>query len=121
LISASIAIEKKAKGIIILNVKKVSSVSDYVIICSGDSDRQVRAIADSIVRKMKKLGVKPLSIEGHSEGKWILIDFNDFIIHVFYESIRSYYRLEELWPDAEEVEIPKNYLDDFKEIREINE
>jgi ribosome-associated protein len=116
LLTASVANEKKALGVIILNVEKISSISDFIIICSGNSDRQVRAIADSIIEKLKFLDKKPLSIEGYTEGKWVLIDFNDIIIHVFYEPLRAYYRLEELWLEAKEVKIPKNYLDKFRNV-----
>jgi ribosome-associated protein len=115
-LSAAIANEKKAEETIILNISSFSSVSDYVIICSGTSDRQVKAIADSVVKNLKKFKIRPLSVEGYSEGKWVLLDFNDFIVHIFYEPVRSYYRLEELWPEAEEITIPKNYLDGFEKI-----
>ncbi len=118
MLSASIANEKKALGVIILDVGAISSISDYIIICSGSSDRQVQAIADGIVRKTKMSGTRPLHIEGYSEGKWILIDLNDVIVHVFFEPVRSYYRLEELWSDAQSVALPKNYLDTFDDARE---
>jgi len=95
---------KKADNIVILEVKKVSSVTDYLIICSGTSDRQVQAIAGSVEIDLKKQGVSPLGIEGLQEGRWVLMDYNDIIIHIFYEPTRIYYDLEGLWSDVPRLE-----------------
>ena len=105
LICANAALSKKAQNLLILQMNKLGSLADYFIICSGRSDRQVKAIAYSIEERMKKQGVLPLGIEGFSEGKWILLDYNDVIIHVFYDTIREFYDLEGLWSDAPRVEI----------------
>jgi len=99
------ALEKKAFDLIILNIKEVSSFADYFIICSGNSNRQVQAIASSIEQNLKKKGIYPLGIEGFSEGKWILLDYDDIIIHVFYNPIRKFYELERLWADAPRIEL----------------
>jgi ribosome-associated protein len=108
LMSVNAALEKKARRISILNVKKVSSISDYFIVCSGSSDRQVQAIASFIEETLKKEGKRPLGIEGERIGKWILMDYGDIIIHIFYEPVRDFYDLERLWTDVPRVDIDDN-------------
>lgn len=97
---ANLANGKKADGIIILDIKKLSSIADYIIICTGTSDRHVQAIADSIVHGLKKKKIVPLSTEGVQEGRWALIDYGDIIVHIFYEHVRGFYNLEGLWAEA---------------------
>jgi len=94
------ALQRKAKDLTILKVKELSSFTDYFIICSGTSDRQVRAIADSIETGMKKLGVLPLGIEGRQAGEWILIDYSHVVVHIFNQPVREFYDIERLWADA---------------------
>jgi ribosome-associated protein len=105
LLCINASLKRKAKNLTILNVKEVSSFADYFIICSGTSDRQVQSIAASIRENLKEYGVIPLGIEGESLGKWVLMDYEDVIIHVFYEPIREFYDIERLWPDAPRMEI----------------
>ena len=100
LLCVNASIKKKAKDLIILNVKEFSSFADYFIICSGTSDRQVQAIAASVQEILKEYGILPLGVEGERLGKWVLIDYEDVIIHVFYEPIREFYDIERLWADA---------------------
>ncbi len=94
------ALERKAKDLTVLKVKEFSSFADYFIICSGSSDRQVRAIADSIEKRLKESGVAPLGIEGRQSGGWILMDYGDAVVHVFHEPVREFYDIERLWSDA---------------------
>jgi len=94
------ALDKKAKNLIILKVKELSSFTDYFIICSGTSDRQVKGIAASIEETLKKSGILPLGIEGENSGNWILMDYGDVIIHIFYEPTREFYDIERLWSDV---------------------
>ncbi len=101
---AQIADQKKAQDIVILDISKISSVTDYFVICSGINDRQLYAIADEIDKQLKKLSVKKFGIEGYREAKWILIDYGDAIVHLFDKEMRSYYDLELLWGDAPRVE-----------------
>ena len=100
------SLEKKAKDLIILNVKEISAFADYFIICSGTSDRQVRAIAAAIQENLKKAGILPLGIEGEAAGQWVLMDYDDVIIHVFLESVRTFYDIERLWSEASRMDIP---------------
>ena len=99
------ALEKKAKDIVILDVRGLSSFTDYMIICSGSSDRQVQAIASSIEESLKKFRILPIGIEGEKSGKWVLMDYGDVIIHIFYEPTREFYDIERLWSDAPRIKV----------------
>ncbi len=100
------AIGKKAEAVVVLDVHELTSIADVFIICSGRSNRQVSAIADHIQRYLKDKGIRPLSIEGRKEGLWVLMDYGNVIIHVFYEETRSFYDLEGLWVDAKRLVTP---------------
>ena len=106
LLCVNASLEKKAKDLVILNVKEISSFADYFIICSGTSDRQVRAIAAAIQENLKKAEILPLGVEGEAAGKWILLDYDDVIIHIFLESVRTFYDLERLWSEAPRMAVP---------------
>ena len=97
------ALGKKAIDLVVLDVRKLSSIADVFIICSGRSNRQVMAIAEHIQVDLKKHGITPLSVEGKKEGHWVLLDYGHVIIHVFYEPVRSFYDLEGLWIDADPI------------------
>jgi ribosome-associated protein len=106
---AALALDKKAYNVKILDIRGISTIADYLVLATGTSDKQVIAIADSIRTGLKKYG-KALDIEGAKEGKWIVIDYGDVIVHVFLEDLRSYYNLDELWGAARLTEIPAEYL-----------
>lgn len=97
------ALGKKARDPVLLDVSRLTSLADAFLICHGTSNRQVSAIADHIRRSLKKQGIKPLSIDGAKEGQWVLMDYGHVVIHVFYESTRSFYNLEDLWSDARRI------------------
>ena len=115
LLAVNAALEKKAKNIVILNIKNVTSFADYTIICSGTSDRQVQSIASSIGGSMKKAGTLPLGVEGEKGGRWVLLDYADIIVHVFYEPVREFYDIERLWSDAPKMEV----ADDSAEVKSL--
>ncbi|HET9847017.1 MAG TPA: ribosome silencing factor [Candidatus Dormibacteraeota bacterium] len=94
---ADAAADKKAREIVRLDIRNKSSIADYFVICEGDTDRQVRAIVDSIVEKGKANGVRPLRVSGYEEGSWVVLDYASVIVHVFLPGERSYYDLESLW------------------------
>lgn len=96
---------KKAMDIVALDVRELTSVADAFIICSGRSNRQVTALAEFIKKDLKKQGQKALSVEGRKEGHWVLLDYGDVIVHIFYEPLRSFYDLEGLWADARRIQI----------------
>lgn len=102
---AELASDKKAFDIRALDISTISSIADYLVIASGGSDRQVQAIADSIRIGLKKFG-KVNDIEGESEGKWIVMDYGDVLVHIFHEPVRRYYDLDGLWHMAPELELP---------------
>jgi ribosome-associated protein len=97
---------KKASRLVMLDVHGLSSITDVILICSGQSNRQVTAIADHIHTDLKKQGIRPLSVEGLQEGHWVVMDYGDIIIHVFYEPIRIFYDIEGLWADARRMKTP---------------
>ena len=94
---------RKALDLRVLQLGEVTSLTDYFLICSGASERQVQAIADAVLEKLRSAEVRPLHIEGYKNGRWILIDFGDFVVHIFSDETRSYYGLEKLWADAQDV------------------
>jgi ribosome-associated protein len=106
LLCINASLEKKAKDLVILNVKEISAFADYFLICSGTSDRQLRAIASAIQENLKIAGITPLGIEGEAAGQWILMDYDDVIIHIFIETVRTFYDLERLWSEAPRMTVP---------------
>jgi ribosome-associated protein len=108
LLFVNAALEKKPKDLVILKIKEISSFADYYILMSGSSDREVQALSSAIQGKMKESGVLPLGTEGTTYGKWIILDYADVVISIFYEPIRTFYDLERLWSDAPIMEIPEN-------------
>ena len=98
------ALEKKAFNLVLLDLKNISSFTEYFLICSGRSDRQVQAIARSIEDDLKKMGIYSMGMEGFEEGKWILLDYDDVVVHVFLDPVRMFYDLEGLWLDAPRVD-----------------
>lgn len=108
-------LQKKAKDIIVLNVKRNSTFTDYMLICSGATTRQVQAISAAIQEFLKKSEIKPLGVEGEANGQWILLDYDDIVISVFEESLRAFYAIENLW-DAPRMSIDENAT----EIKRLN-
>jgi ribosome-associated protein len=95
--------DRKAIDLRVLFVDGVSDFTEYFLICSGSSDRQVQAIADAVQEKLRSGGVRPLGVEGYRNGKWVLLDFGDFVVHVFDDETRQFYGLERLWADGADV------------------
>ena len=110
LLCINATLKKKAKDIIVLNVKELSSFTDYMLICSGATERQVQAISAAIQEFLKKAGIKPLGVEGEANGQWILLDYDDVVISVFQESLRAFYDIENLW-DAPRMNIDENVIE----------
>lgn len=111
---AELAFDKKAFDIRAVDISKVSSIADYLVIISGGSDRQVQAISDSIRIGLKKFG-KVNDIEGAKEGKWVVMDYGDVLVHIFHDPLRQYYDLDGLWSMAPELELPKAIREARKE------
>lgn len=103
-LAVAAALDKKATDLDVLQVGELTSIADYFILCSAGNERQASAIADAILERLKsELGVKPLLVEGTTPGRWVLLDFGDFIVHIFTEDVRRFYGLERLWGDAPNV------------------
>ena len=100
------ALDKKALDVVALDLRKASAFTDFFVICTGGNLRQVKAIADGIEEALRARGLKPALVEGYSRGDWVLIDYFDFIVHIFSPATREFYSLERLWGDAKRIEIP---------------
>lgn len=117
------ALGKKAKNIVLLDVRHLTSLADAFLICHGTSNRQVSAIAEHIKQELKEQGIKALRVDGLKEGHWVIMDYGHILIHVFYESTRSFYDLEGLWSDAKRIQTQSlkkvvDYLDDDMNVDE---
>jgi ribosome-associated protein len=108
LLCAKFAYDKKTINLVVLELKDYSALSDYFIICSGTSDRHVQAIVSHIEMSLKEKGTVALGIEGVREGKWVLLDYDDVIIHVFQETEREFYDLESLWAECPRIPCNEN-------------
>ena len=98
--------DKKAAALVALDLREVASFTEYFLIASGANARQVQAIADEVVERLKQRGARALRVEGYRTAEWVLLDYGDFIFHVFEEKARRFYDLERLWRDAARVELP---------------
>ena len=98
--------DKKADNVVLLDLRKAAGFADYFLICSGGNPRQIRAIADAVMEAVASDGAKPAHVEGYQRSEWILLDYFDFIVHIFAPETRLFYSLERLWGNAERVEIP---------------
>ena len=103
-VAVAAALDKKAFDLDVLSVGALTSIADYFILASASNERQAAAISDAVADQLKQqLGIRPLLIEGTTPGRWILLDFGDFIVHIFTEDVRRFYGLERLWGDAPNV------------------
>ena len=102
----SAASEKKAINSVVLDLREIASFTDYFIITSGTNERQVQAISDDVVETLKKAGTPAARVEGYKSAEWILLDYGDFVVHVFDEKARKFYDLERLWRESRRVELP---------------
>lgn len=110
-----LAYEKKGKDIVILEVKGLTYITDYFLITSGVSERHVKTIFEHIEKEMKeKMGITPYSVEGIEQGRWVIIDYNDVVVHVFLDKIREFYDLESLWYEAKRI-----HVDQDKKAKEV--
>lgn len=97
---------KKATDIRVLDLTAITSFADYFIICTGANTRNVQAISDEVGLQLKKHGELPMSVEGYNQAEWVLVDYGDFLVHIFSPKSREYYDLERLWRSAKAIEIP---------------
>jgi ribosome-associated protein len=98
--------DRKALDLTVLDLRKAAGFTDYFLICSGTNPRQIRAIADAVMEALTAEGVSPAHVEGYDRSEWVLLDYFDFVVHVFAPETRMFYGLERLWGSAERVEVP---------------
>lgn len=103
--AASLCLDMKANDVVLLNLQGVTDMTDFFVIASGTSDTHVRSIGEHIIAEMKKEGVKVHHSEGLQQGRWVLLDFVDFVVHVFHPALRNFYQIERLWSDAETIAV----------------
>lgn len=103
--AAAVCVDVKANDVVILNLKGVSEMTDCFLIASGTSDTHVRSIAEHVMSELKKEGLRAHHVEGLSQGRWVLLDYVDFLVHIFHPTLRNFYQLERLWGDAEVVSV----------------
>lgn len=103
--AAQLCLDLKASDVVVLDLRGVSDVTDFFIVASGTSDTHVRSVADHVQQEMKKEGARVHHVEGLQQGRWALLDFVDFVVHVFHPALRSFYQLERLWNDAQVVPV----------------
>jgi ribosome-associated protein len=96
----------KAEDVAAYDVRGVASYADFIVLCSGQNERQVEAIADHVLHDLKPAGVRPLGVEGKQAAEWVLLDFGDVVLHVFDEPVRAFYDLDGLWGDAPRIPVP---------------
>ena len=109
MLAAHAAADRKALDVVALDIRPIASFAEFFLICSGTSTRQVQAIADEVLERLKKeRDARPINTEGYEAANWVLLDYGDLIIHVFTEESRQFYQLERLWRDAERVALPES-------------
>ena len=118
LVALRAAAEKKALDLVVLDLRPVASFTDFFVITSGTNRRQVQAISDGVVEQLKKNGTRAARVEGYQTAEWILVDYGDFILHVFDEKARRFYDLERLWREAVRVEVPPDQFGAGGSLRE---
>jgi len=101
--AAALCLDMKANDVVVLDLTNVTDMTDCFVIASGTSDTHVRAVAEHVLAEMKKEGLRAHHVEGLQQGRWILLDYVDFVVHLFHPALRSFYQLERLWSDAEPV------------------
>jgi ribosome-associated protein len=106
--AAAAALDKKADELVLLNLEGVASFTSYFLLCTGHSARQVQAIADSVDEQLARCGLHPAHLEGYENAEWVLLDYVDFVVHVFSDAARGFYDLERLWRRATRVPVPED-------------
>jgi ribosome-associated protein len=105
--AAQVAIDNKGQDVVLLDLRGVTDMTDFFLIASGTSDTHVRALGEHIMAELKKEGFPVHHVEGLEKGRWVLLDFVDFVVHVFHPTLRNFYQLERLWADAQEVPLER--------------
>lgn len=105
--ASQVALDNKAQDVVLLDLRGVTDMTDFFLIASGTSDTHVRALGEHIMAELKKEGFPVHHVEGLEKGRWVLLDFVDFVVHVFHPTLRNFYQLERLWADAQEIPVER--------------
>ena len=95
--------DRKAIDLRVLHLDEISDFTEYFLVCSGTNERQVQAIADAVQKQLREDGDRPMGVEGYRHGRWVLLDYSDFVVHIFDDEVRAFYGLEKLWADGADV------------------
>ncbi len=106
-IAVNAADDKKAHDLVALDISEIASFANYFLLCTGDSSRQMQAIADEVEKRLKATGIRPSHVEGYQNSEWILMDYIDLVVHIFSKTARAYYDLERLWRDGKKLDTSK--------------
>jgi len=117
LMSLQSASEKKAVDLVVLDLREIASFTDYFVLASGANERQVQAIADEVYESLKKAGLGAARVEGYKTAEWVLLDYGDFVVHVFEQKARTFYDLERLWRESRRVPLPAGIDDNSSSLR----
>lgn len=101
--AAHLCLDLKAQDVLLLDLKPVSDMTDFFVIGSGTSDTHVRSVAEHVLEELRREGLRPAHVEGLQQGRWVLLDYVDFVVHLFHPTLRQFYQLERLWADADVV------------------
>lgn len=104
-IALKAADDKKGRDLVALDISEIASFASYFLLCTGDSSRQIQAIADEVEQRLRERGIRPSHVEGYRNAEWILMDYIDLVVHVFSKSARAYYDLERLWRDGRKLDV----------------
>ena len=114
--AAEAALEKKAYDLVVLEAEHLKSVADYFLVATGRSDVQVQAIARGIGERMELEDERPIAIEGFNHGHWVVLDYVDVVVHIFFEPVREFYRLENNWTDGRQLTLPEPYRSQARDL-----
>jgi len=109
-LAAELMLSKKAEGVVILDLRGLTDIAEYFVLCSGGTDLHVRAIVDAVLEGMEAEGVRPWYVEGYEDARWVVLDFVDVVVHIFQPEVREFYNLERLWGDAPREEVKEGSL-----------
>lgn len=122
-LSAEASLSRGAKDVVILDLRKIASFTDFFMICTGNSSRHLEGITNAILEKLKENEIKPWHIEGEQDADWVLLDYVDVVVHLFLEETREFYSLERIWADTPHIELPEvaevEYDEEFDELDEL--
>ena len=104
-IAVNAADDKKAHDLVALDISQIASFASYFLLCTGDSSRQMQAVADEVEKRLKAIGIRPAHVEGYQNSEWILMDYLDLVVHIFSKTARAYYDLERLWRDGKKLDM----------------